>query len=433
MGNKLKVSQGGRQTREAFRVVKELNHPDYDIDGLYLEYDFKLIRINGFSQNTPVALDDGTKGYADKGTELRVMGWGMTGEDKGFSENLLEVDVDVEDFTSCNNAYSALPALKGKSLKEDLHLCAGRTAGGKTYDSCTGDSGGPLVKYKEGERDVQVGVVSFGEGCGNPTYPGVYAKVSTVIDWINDTIESWDCTPKTTKPPKPTTTAPTGTGQCPPAKEGYEWKEVKIDDGSGPGEGDDPCGFVLNDDNIKSAVKMYADNAGDAIKKYGVPDFWYTKDVTDMSLLFHENPGFNVDISGWDTSNVVNMDRMFYKAKKFNIGIGKWNTAKVTKMETMFEGAEAFNQDLSMWNVDKVMKNNGFLKDASKFDQDLCPWNNSLKFMSGVGNTDLQGTACKYPQKPSQNSFCHECETCTDTASCPKRTCATATCGDGNV
>jgi len=124
---------------------------------------------------------------------------------------------------------------------------------------------------------------------------------------------------------------------------------------------------------------------------------------------------------------------MFYKAKKFNIGIGKWNTAKVTKMETMFEGAEAFNQDLSMWNVDKVMKNNGFLKDASKFDQDLCPWNNSLKFMSGVGNTDLQGTACKYPQKPSQNSFCHKCETCTDTASCPKRTCATATCGDGNV
>merc|ERR1712176_80782 len=177
---------------------------------------------------------------------------------------------------------------------------------------------------------------------------------SKVIDWINDTINDWDCTPpggrrrrrlkaqgsrelkrkckpgqgkpgkckpqkktkppkntkppKKTKPPKPTTTAPTGTGQCPPAKEGYEWKEVKIDDGSGPGEGDDPCGFVLNDDNIKSAVKMYADNAGDAIKKYGVPDFWYTKDVTDMSLLFHENPGFNVDISGWDTSNVVNMD-----------------------------------------------------------------------------------------------------------------------------
>jgi len=464
--NKLKVNHDGRQTRESFRVTSELNHPKFKQEGWYLEYDFKLIRINGYSQNTPVALDDGNNGYASEGMELRVMGWGRTSTDGDFSESLLEVDVDVQDFGTCNTAYSALEELKGNTLKSDLHMCAGRTDNdGNTYDACNGDSGGPLVKYKEGEQDVQVGVVAFGNGCGNPTYPGVYGKVSSVIDWINETVDSWDCTPpggrrrrrlkatkspsqnkpkpnKSTKgkPKKPKATkvtkskpkpvkptkAPTGTGECPPAKEGYEWKEVKIDDGTGSG---DPCGFVLNDDNIKEAVKLYTENAGAAITKYGEPDYWYTKDVTDMSLLFHENTGFNVDISGWDTSSVTNMDRMFYKAKKFNIGIGKWNTAKVRKMETMFEGAEAFNQDISMWNVDKVGSSTGFLQNAAKFDQDLCPWNNSDKFMESVGPTTVTGTACLYQDKPSQGSFCHVCETCSSDNDCSARSCAVATCG----
>ncbi|CAG0906751.1 unnamed protein product, partial [Cyprideis torosa] len=60
----------------------------------------------------------------------------------------------------------------------EQHLCA--AAKGK--DACQGDSGGPLLLAAD--PSIVVGITSYGYGCAEERFPGIYAEVRHYMEWI---------------------------------------------------------------------------------------------------------------------------------------------------------------------------------------------------------------------------------------------------------
>lgn len=53
-----------------------------------------------------------------------------------------------------------------------------------------GDSGGGIFRWT-GQYWEQVGIVSFGRGCGDPESPGVYTRLSYYYEWIRLMVETY--------------------------------------------------------------------------------------------------------------------------------------------------------------------------------------------------------------------------------------------------
>jgi secreted trypsin-like serine protease len=143
-----------------------------------------LLVANSFLENPPLKaivtgwghmkdvdqLEDGT--FVDSQTHTNV----VTSE--VIPDRLMQVELPLVDLDECRAKNQKV---KG-SVIDSRNLCAGVPEGGK--DSCQGDSGGPLVAEGEDHRWTQIGIVSWGVGCGRPGFPGVYTRVSAFADWI---------------------------------------------------------------------------------------------------------------------------------------------------------------------------------------------------------------------------------------------------------
>ena len=55
-------------------------------------------------------------------------------------------------------------------------------------DSCAGDQGGPLV-YRKFSPWYQVGILSYGVGCGTNGVGSVYTRITSFLPWIESKLE----------------------------------------------------------------------------------------------------------------------------------------------------------------------------------------------------------------------------------------------------
>ncbi|XP_039765594.1 vitellin-degrading protease-like [Pararge aegeria] len=120
----------------------------------------------------PIPLFDAGEEIND-GDLTVVSGWGNTRENGGTPRTLQVALIPKVSAEVCSDAYAPRYTIT------PTMICAGMPEGGK--DACQGDSGGPLVNSGK-----LAGIVSWGLGCARPNYPGVYAKVSALREWIDN-------------------------------------------------------------------------------------------------------------------------------------------------------------------------------------------------------------------------------------------------------
>uniref|UniRef100_A0A0P5K476 Serine protease P76 n=1 Tax=Daphnia magna TaxID=35525 RepID=A0A0P5K476_9CRUS len=167
----LSIDSGDEQYSD---ILSKTEHEAYS--SRTQENDICLLRLSSpLSLNTKVNVVRLPAQGAEtaEGTNCVVSGWGTTSSGGSTIPDILrKVTVPIVSDATCRDSYGAT------SITNSM-ICAGFRLGGA--DSCQGDSGGPLVD--EG-TNLLIGVVSWGIGCADPGYYGVYTQVSYFHNWV---------------------------------------------------------------------------------------------------------------------------------------------------------------------------------------------------------------------------------------------------------
>lgn len=151
------------------KVDKIISHENY---GNVQGFDIALMHVtNPFKFNEkrkPIPLFEQNE-EAVAGSIAVISGWG---DDYPKGVNILQrAKVPIISKRKCHENYLDMGGIP------DNEICAGYSHGGT--DSCQGDSGGPLAI-----NGRLAGITSWGRGCAQAKYPGVYTEVAAHRSWI---------------------------------------------------------------------------------------------------------------------------------------------------------------------------------------------------------------------------------------------------------
>ncbi|XP_005392885.1 PREDICTED: transmembrane protease serine 11A [Chinchilla lanigera] len=143
------------------------------------EYDIAVVQLSSkvpFSDDIRrVCLPAASDSFRPNSTAY-ITGFGALYYGGESQNNLREARVKL-----ISNDVCKLPHVYGNDIKFGM-LCAGYLEG--IFDACRGDSGGPLVIRDNTDTWYLIGIVSWGDNCGQKNKPGVYTEVTYYRRWI---------------------------------------------------------------------------------------------------------------------------------------------------------------------------------------------------------------------------------------------------------
>jgi secreted trypsin-like serine protease len=164
------------QARRIARFSDISIHPDYH-GRISSQYDAAVIKLARPVEGIdPLALAEvGSDELETPGSPATVAGWGDTtaqpaagpGGPHRYPKRMHEAQPPLVSDANCELSY------RGEFYPE-LMVCAGETG----MDTCQGDSGGPMFAEDASGVRRQIGITSFGYGCGASGFPGVYTEVN---------------------------------------------------------------------------------------------------------------------------------------------------------------------------------------------------------------------------------------------------------------
>lgn len=173
----------GGQADVEIVVTNIILHSLYDNQSVTAYDDIALLELATEVHEPAIELFAGDI-ESKSGEFATIIGWGATeygvgGKEVTFPDELHQANVPLVSRAQCNDPESY------NGLIIDRQVCAGFMEGG--VDTCVGDSGGPLL-VNEGGRLQQAGVVSYGWGCAESKFYGIYTNVAKYQMWISQYI-----------------------------------------------------------------------------------------------------------------------------------------------------------------------------------------------------------------------------------------------------
>lgn len=161
------VLEEGVQT---YTNIQRRFHPGFNANTF--DFDYALIKLD---RPQPDAKLVHLRRTPEIPSEMTIMGWGATSFEGQQQPNVM-LEANVTRFDSDQCAFNYDP----EQVTENM-FCANEL----NRDACQGDSGGPIIIRG---HNVQVGLVSWGNGCADFVFPGVYARTDSGFEWIQSTV-----------------------------------------------------------------------------------------------------------------------------------------------------------------------------------------------------------------------------------------------------